>query len=74
MQISTMTLEQQVLGLPSPERLKLMETIWSSLSSDSDYPSPDWHRSVLAETTERYAAGKEESTDWQAAKKQLRSE
>lgn len=72
--LSDMINTDEIRSLPVQEKLQMMETLWESLSQDPDLPSPDWHGAALAETAERYAAGKEESVDWETAKKRLRSE
>jgi hypothetical protein len=67
-----MTIEA-VRKLPKSEKLRLMETLWEDLSRpDSDYESPAWHAKELAETERRVAEGREESMEWEAAKKKLR--
>lgn len=55
------------------EKLQVMESIWADLSRfEADVESPEWHAEVLNETKARVTEGKEEITDWEAAKKMLR--
>ena len=50
-----------------------METLWAELSRDeAELESPAWHAAVLAETSQRMAAGKEQALDWEQAKAALR--
>jgi len=61
------------MQLPRADKLRLMEALWSDLSQvDEQFDSPSWHEAVLKETQQRVAAGKEESVDWEAAKRRLR--
>ena len=44
-----------------PERLEMMELLWSSLSRTPDsVPSPDWHGEVVAERLARIESGQAE--------------
>jgi Putative addiction module component len=59
--------------LPRAEKLKIIETLWSDLTSDdAAFPSPAWHEAELRKTEEEFAAGRIEALDWQEAKKKLR--
>jgi hypothetical protein len=61
---------QTVLKMPRSEKLQMMETLWEDLShSAAELESPDWHRQILEETTQR----NETPLDWSEAKKQLRA-
>jgi hypothetical protein len=65
---------EMIEQLPRSEKLKLMESLWENLSRpDSEFESPAWHERELAETERRFAKGQEQVTDWEAAKKLLRS-
>ena len=44
-----MSNELPLESMSTVEKLKVIETVWSSLSDPSDLPVPDWHREVLAE-------------------------
>jgi putative addiction module component (TIGR02574 family) len=44
--------------LTVPEKLELLDRIWSSLQSSPDtVPSPEWHKDVLAERLRRLESG-----------------
>lgn len=59
--------------LPSAEKLKIIEALWSDLAGDEDaFESPAWHEEELKETQADYAAGRIEALDWDEAKKELR--
>ncbi len=56
------------------EKLRLMETLWESLSGQkARLESPPWHKKALAETAARHEAGEEHPIDWGAAKRELRN-
>ncbi len=66
---ATVDLEQ----MSTPDKLRLMEALWSDLSRDN-LASPDWHGEVLAERERLTASGEETFIDWEEAKRQLRKE
>jgi hypothetical protein len=56
------------------EKIQTMEAIWADLSkADTEVESPDWHGTALEETEARIDAGEEKITDWESAKRELRS-
>ena len=56
-----------------PEKLRLMEALWTDLSRHADdMELPSWHARALRETEQRLAEGKEVAIDWEAAKIALR--
>lgn len=60
--------------LPSVEKLKIIETLWSDLAADEDgFESPAWHEEELKKTEADYVAGRIEALDWEDAKKELRN-
>ncbi len=62
------------MRLPRPEKLRLMEALWTDLSVvEEDYESPAWHESALRETEARVASGEEQQVDWAEAKRRLRT-
>lgn len=64
---------KQIDKMTREEKLQTMEAIWDNLARNSvAVDSPAWHKDALKETEARYVAGKEESTEWEAAKKELR--
>jgi hypothetical protein len=59
--------------LPSKEKMRIIEMLWSDLASGNDeISSPDWHGEELRKTDADFAAGRVEVLDWQQAKKELR--
>ena len=64
---------ETVQQMSRSEKLKLMELLWDQLSRpDEAFESPGWHAQELAATEQRFAEGKEQVLDWEAAKKELR--
>jgi len=60
--------------LPRPEKLRLMEALWTDLSRVAEeLDSPKWHEAALRETEDRVACGKEDQMDWDEAKLLLRA-
>ena len=69
-----MSVQEQVLLLSKPEKIKVMEALWVDLSlSEESYSSPAWHERELEETAERVRSGDEKELDWAEAKRQLRA-
>ena len=51
-----------------------MEDRWQSLNrQEGRLESPPWHQDALRETGARHDEGKEQSIDWDAAKRELRN-
>lgn len=68
-----MNIALQIDKMTHQEKLQAMEALWDDLARNSSaVDSPAWHEEVLKETEARYVAGKEESTEWESAKKELR--
>ena len=63
-----------VAELPVAEKLRMMESLWDSLSHDVDGEAviPTWHQTVLAERANRIDSGQESSSPWEEAKRRLR--
>lgn len=60
--------------LPSSEKMKIIEALWSDLASEEDsFESPSWHQRALQKTEADFAAGRVEVLDWETAKKELRA-
>ncbi len=56
------------------QKLDLMETLWTDLSRDEKkLESPAWHGAVLKEREAAYAAVKLTASDWEQAKKRIKS-
>ena len=49
-------LREEILRLPTDERLKLLEEIWDSLNAE-DVPVPDWHKEELDRRLDNPAPG-----------------
>lgn len=55
------------------EKLRAMEELWESLSTDATkLEPPAWHGDALRETEQRHEAGQEQPVDWATAKRELR--
>ncbi|HMP74611.1 MAG TPA: addiction module protein [Kiritimatiellia bacterium] len=67
--VTTVQIEQ----MSRAEKLQVMEALWADLSkTEAEVESPSWHAEVLRETEARVAAGEEQITDWDTAKRELR--
>ncbi len=50
-----------------------MEFLWEELSAkETEFVSPKWHKTALAETEKHAKEGQEEFIDWSTAKDKLR--
>ncbi len=57
-----------------PEKIGIMEEIWSDLSSvESGYSPPDWHERILEERSRLAESGEVGFTDWETAKKEIQN-
>jgi len=55
------------------QKLELMETLWADLTRDEkQLKSPAWHKTVLKDREEAFAAGKVTVSDWEQAKKRIK--
>lgn len=63
----------EVAELPVAEKLRLMESLWDSLSRDAagEAVVPEWHQTVLTERAGRIDNGQEPSSPWSEAKQRL---
>lgn len=63
-----------IAALPTAEKLKLMETLWESLSDQTgdELASPAWHEGKLKDAEQALAADKASFVDWGQAKEELR--
>ena len=65
-------MNESLQSLSIPEKLRLLEDVWSSLCIHSgDVESPQWHAEVLAERQRRLAAGEATLSSWEDAKARL---
>jgi len=56
------------------EKFMVIEMIWDDICHHSaDFPSPDWHESILKERDKKIASGEDKLIDWEVAKKQMRN-
>ncbi len=61
-------------SMTTAEKLDVMEAIWTDLSRDEQrVESPVWHAEVLREREAAVNEGREVATDWEVAKRRLRS-
>lgn len=59
--------------MTTAEKLRAMEALWADLTQQAEaFDSPAWHGDVLRERDQQIADGKEPSTDWETAKRNLR--
>jgi len=59
--------------MTTEDKIRTMETLWDDLCHNaSDFQSPAWHEEVLKEREKRIEEGKEQFTDWDKAKKEIR--
>ena len=62
----------EIESLSVPERLALVDCIWSSLHSNpSNVPSPDWHKELLEERVRRLESGEATVSPLADVKKRL---
>ncbi len=59
--------------MPLPEKLALLEAVWSELSSEPDQIEiPQWHKDILDERMRAGENGTAELIDWEVAKEQIK--
>ena len=69
-----MVTAEDIRQLPKDEKLRIMEMIWTDLTTAGDeIESPAWHEDALRETAQRVESGVESPIDWAEAKVQLRA-
>lgn len=64
----------KIKALSFNEKLKLMEELWDSITSDHNYSPPDWHMSELKEREIELNSGNSEFEDWDEAKEKIRKQ
>ncbi len=65
----TLPLEQMTVE----DKIGTMEMLWDDLCRKvEDIPSPQWHGDILREREERIKQGKDQFTDWEEAKIEIR--
>jgi hypothetical protein len=66
-------IESELETMTLPEKLRLMEALWTNLSRpEAGLESPAWHAGVLRERQARVESGEATFVDWETAKQQLR--
>ena len=66
-------IELPVDRLSVAQKLDLMENLWADLTRDEKkLESPAWHKAVLRDREEAFAAGKVIASDWEKAKKRIK--
>ena len=59
--------------LSRPDKIALMEKLWSELSAEPDQSNPPaWHEEILAARADEWEKRREISEDWETAKETLR--
>jgi len=55
------------------DKLRIMELLWDDLCrTESEIPSPQWHKQILMEREKLIREGEDEFVDWDQAKKEIR--
>lgn len=68
-----MIAQSEIRKLPLSEKLDLLESVWSELSSDPDAVDiPQWHKDILDERQRGLEQGSIKPIDWDVAKEQIR--
>jgi putative addiction module component (TIGR02574 family) len=59
--------------MPFPEKLALLETLWSEISSEPErIEIPQWHKEILDERMQAAENGRVDVIDWELAKQQIK--
>jgi len=68
-----MIAQAEIRGLSLPEKLALLEAVWSELGSDpQQIEVPQWHKDILDERLQRFDSGEAILIDWEIAKEQIK--
>ncbi|MDA1275686.1 MAG: addiction module protein [Verrucomicrobia bacterium] len=71
--MSLSEIKSELEAMTVPEKLRLMESLWTDLSRhEENLKSPAWHEQLLRDREARVKSGEERFMDWEAAKQQLR--
>lgn len=64
----------EIAAMPVLEKLRLMESLWESLSTTTQgsFESPSWHADALQAAQDKVITGQAHFVDWESAKAQLR--
>jgi len=64
--------QAEIRQLPLPEKLALLEAVWSELASEPDtIEVPQWHREILDDRQRMMDQGSAQVLDWELAKEQI---
>ena len=64
--------QAEIRQLPLPEKLALLEAVWTELASDPDTVEvPQWHKDILDERQQLLERGYSQVIDWELAKEQI---
>ena len=67
-----MIAHEDIRQMPLAEKLVLLETVWSEISSDPEQVEvPQWHKDILDEREQALKDGRAKILDWEDAKKQI---
>ena len=65
---------EQIDRMTPEERILTMDHLWMRIiQSGVDFPAPEWHGRVLAETERRIESGESIFTPWEEAKEEIRA-
>jgi putative addiction module component (TIGR02574 family) len=65
--------QAEIREMPFPEKLALLETLWSEISSEPErIEIPQWHKEILDERMQAAENGRVDVIDWELAKQQIK--
>ena len=68
-----MIAQAEIRKMPFPEKLALLETLWSEISSEPErIEIPQWHKEILDERMQAAENGRVDVIDWELAKQQIK--
>ena len=71
-QIVSVIAQAEIRRLPLPEKLALLEAVWTELASDpAAVEVPQWHKDILDERQQLLEHGSSQVLDWELAKEQM---
>jgi hypothetical protein len=69
----TMSIKLPLHEMTIKEKLAAMESLWEDLSRSPDsIESPEWHRAILEQRSEKVSGGTAQFEDWESAKADIR--
>ena len=67
-----MIAQVEIRQLPLPEKLALLEAVWTELASDPDTVEvPQWHKDILDDRQRLLDQDSSQVLDWEMAKEQI---